>query len=46
MLAKRALDGSRDVFVQSIRTGQPVGGASVSVLALNGQTLFTEPSSA
>ena len=45
MLAKRALDGSRDVFVQSIRTGQPVGGASVSVLALNGQTLFTEPSS-
>jgi uncharacterized protein YfaS (alpha-2-macroglobulin family) len=46
MLAKRALDGSRDVFVQSIRTGQPVAGASVSVLALNGQTLFTETSSA
>jgi alpha-2-macroglobulin len=46
ILAKRALDGSRDVFVQSIHTGQPVGGASVSVLALNGQTLFTEISSA
>ena len=46
LLAKRALDGSRDVFVQSIRTGQPVGGASVSVVALNGQTLFTQTSSA
>ena len=44
LLAKRALDGSRDVFVQSIRSGQPVGGATVSVLALNGQTLFTETS--
>ena len=46
LLAKRALDGSRDVFVQSIRTGQPVAGASVSVLGLNGQTLFTQTSSA
>jgi uncharacterized protein YfaS (alpha-2-macroglobulin family) len=46
MLAKKALDGSRDVFVQSIHTGQPVGGASVSILALNGQTLYTETSSA
>jgi hypothetical protein len=46
LLAKRALDGSRDVFVQSIRTGQPVGGAVVSVLAVNGDTLFSETSSA
>ena len=46
LLVKRALDGSRDVYVQSIRTGQPVGGVSVSVLALNGQTLFTQTSSA
>jgi uncharacterized protein YfaS (alpha-2-macroglobulin family) len=46
MLAKSALDGSRAVFVQSIQTGQPVGGASVSVLAVNGQTLFTQTSSA
>jgi hypothetical protein len=46
LLAKRALDGSRDVFVQSIRTGQPVAGATVSVLALNGQTLFSETSPA
>ena len=46
MLAKRALDGSRDVFVQSIRTGEPVGGASVSVMAINGETLFTETTAA
>jgi uncharacterized protein YfaS (alpha-2-macroglobulin family) len=46
MLAKRALDGSRDVFVQSIRTGEPVAGASVSVMAINGETLFTETTAA
>jgi hypothetical protein len=46
MLVKRALDGSQDVFVQSIRTGQPVAGADVSVLAVNGQTLFTETTGA
>ncbi|WP_266157083.1 MG2 domain-containing protein [Dyella silvatica] len=46
MLVKRALDGSQDVFVQSIRNGQPVAGASVSVLALNGQTLYSETTSA
>ncbi len=45
LLAKRALDGSRDVFVQSIHTGQPVGGATVSILAINGETLFSEVSS-
>jgi uncharacterized protein YfaS (alpha-2-macroglobulin family) len=46
LIAKRALDGSRDVFVQSIHTGQPVGAAKVSVLALNGQVLYAETSSA
>ena len=46
MLVKRALDGSQDVFVQSIHTGQPVEGASVSVLAMNGQTLYTQATSA
>ncbi|WP_158884693.1 MG2 domain-containing protein [Rhodanobacter sp. L36] len=44
MLVKRSLDGSQDVFVQSIHTGQPVDGASVSVLAVNGQTLYTQSS--
>jgi hypothetical protein len=46
MLVKRALDGSQDVFVQSIRTGQPVGGATVSVLAFNGQTLYKQDTTA
>jgi alpha-2-macroglobulin len=46
MLVKRSLDGSQDVFVQSIHTGQPVGGATVSVLAVNGQTLFSDTTSA
>ncbi len=46
MLVKRVLDGSQDVFVQSIRSGQPVAGASVSVLAVNGQTLYTQSTGA
>ncbi|WP_266168251.1 MG2 domain-containing protein [Dyella subtropica] len=46
MLVKRGVDGSQDVFVQSIHSGQPVGGASVSVLAMNGQTLYSETTSA
>jgi uncharacterized protein YfaS (alpha-2-macroglobulin family) len=46
LLAKKSLDGSRDVFVQSIRTGQPVAGATVSILAINGQALFTQTSDA
>ncbi|TPG04688.1 alpha-2-macroglobulin family protein [Rhodanobacter glycinis] len=46
MLVKRSLDGSQDVFVQSIHTGQPVADASVSVLAVNGATLYTQSSSA
>ncbi|MGM3276374.1 MG2 domain-containing protein [Ralstonia sp. 24A2] len=46
MLVKRALDGSQDVFVQSIRTGRPVAGASVSVVAINGQTLYTQTTTA
>ncbi len=44
MIAKRALDDSRDVFVQSIRTGQPVDGATVTVVALNGETLYSQSS--
>lgn len=41
VLVKGALDGSHDLFVESIRHGQPVAGATASVLAINGQTLFT-----
>ena len=35
-IVKRAKDGSRDVFVQSIRTGMPVDGARVEMLGSNG----------
>jgi uncharacterized protein YfaS (alpha-2-macroglobulin family) len=46
LLVKRAADGSQDVFVQSIHSGQPVGGAEVSVLAVNGQALYTQATDA
>jgi uncharacterized protein YfaS (alpha-2-macroglobulin family) len=39
MLAKKALDGSRDVFVQSLSSGRPVAGAQVRAIARNGETL-------
>ncbi len=41
VLAKQALDGSRDVFVQSLASGTPVAGASVRAVARNGSTLLT-----
>lgn len=41
ILAKKALDGSRDVFVQSIANGQPVAAASVEVWGRNGAVLVT-----
>ncbi|HEV7778594.1 MAG TPA: alpha-2-macroglobulin [Luteibacter sp.] len=46
VLAKQSLDGSQDVFVQSIHDGSPVAGATVSVVAQNGQTLLSESTSA
>ncbi|TCV96452.1 hypothetical protein EC912_102803 [Luteibacter rhizovicinus] len=46
VLAKRSIDGSQDVFVQSIRTGSPVAGATVTVIAKNGSTLFTQTTGA
>jgi hypothetical protein len=45
LLAKRSLDDSRDVFVQSIHTGRPVAGATVSIVAVNGSTLFSQVTS-
>ena len=37
VIAKKALDGSQDVFVQSISSGLPVAGARVQVVGRNGQ---------
>ncbi len=39
IIAKKSLDGSRDVFVQSLSSGRPVAGAQVRVVARNGQTI-------
>jgi uncharacterized protein YfaS (alpha-2-macroglobulin family) len=39
-IVKRAKDGSRDVFVQSIRNGTPVAGARVDLLGINGQPVL------
>ncbi|MDR1076671.1 MAG: alpha-2-macroglobulin [Xanthomonadaceae bacterium] len=36
IIAKRSADGSHDVFVQSIGSGQPVPGAQVRILGRNG----------
>ena len=41
IIAKTSYDKSRDLYVQSIHTGQPVEGARVEVLALNGEVLHS-----
>ena len=46
IVAKRSLDGSRDVFVQSIASGQPVAGATVEVWARNGAVLTSQAADA
>jgi uncharacterized protein YfaS (alpha-2-macroglobulin family) len=42
VLAKENADGTHEVFVQSIQTGQPVAGAKVSLLGLNGLPVLSE----
>ena len=46
LIAKKSLDGSYDVFVQSIHGGRPVAGAQVEVIGKNGQTLVSQTSNA
>ncbi|TBR17599.1 alpha-2-macroglobulin family protein [bacterium] len=41
LLVKEAADGSRDVFVMSLKDGAPAEGAAVEVLGKNGAALFT-----
>ncbi|HEX4999481.1 MAG TPA: alpha-2-macroglobulin [Terriglobia bacterium] len=36
VISKQSKDGSRDVFVQSLRTGLPVAGARIEILGRNG----------
>ncbi|CAI3941169.1 Uncharacterized conserved protein YfaS [Commensalibacter communis] len=42
MIVKKSLDGSQDVFIQSISDGNPVANADVSVMGLNGEKLITK----
>lgn len=42
LVAKRSVDGSHDVFVQSIATGAPVAGATVEVIGRNGLPALSE----
>lgn len=46
LLVKQSTDGSRDVFVQSIFSGDPVAGVTVDVVAKNGSMLFTQTTDA
>jgi alpha-2-macroglobulin len=46
LLVKQSTDGSRDVFVQSIFSGEPVAGVAVEVIAKNGSTLFSQTTDA
>ncbi|NOT14732.1 MAG: alpha-2-macroglobulin [Methylotenera sp.] len=46
LIAKREVDGSQAVFVQSIHTGLPVAGATVEVIAKNGATIFSQTTDA
>ena len=39
LLAKANADGTREIFVASLKTGQPAAGVTVDVLAKNGTTL-------
>ena len=41
ILVKRAVDGTEDVFVQSVSRGEPVAGAIVQLLGRNGLALAT-----
>jgi len=42
IVVKKSVDGSQDIFVQSLHTGRPVAGANVSVIGANGLPVLTE----
>ena len=46
LLIKQSTDGSRDVYVQSIFSGEPVAGVTVDVIAKNGSTVFSQTTDA
>ncbi len=44
--SKRNLDGTQDLFVQSIHSGTPVAGVELSVLGRNGEAVLTQTTDA
>ncbi len=46
VLVKDNVDGTHDVFVQSLKTGEPIKGASVEVIGKNGVAIQSETSDA
>lgn len=46
IVVKKSQDGSQDVYIQSIYTGKQVEGASVEIVGVNGQVLFTQATDA
>ncbi|MGZ3242072.1 MAG: alpha-2-macroglobulin family protein, partial [Burkholderiaceae bacterium] len=46
ILVKKSMDGTQDIFVQSIYTGKPVDGATVEIIGKNGLTLFSQTTDA
>lgn len=46
LLAKQGVDGGRDVFVQSLRTGLPVPGVAVDVMGKNGLAVLSSETDA
>ena len=46
LVVKDSADGSHDVFVQSIRTGEPLAGVAVDILGKNGLPTFSRTTDA
>ena len=46
LVVKDSADGSHDVFVQSIRTGEPLAGVTVDILGKNGLPVFSRTTDA
>ena len=46
IIAKQGVDGSQDVFVQSISTGEPIANAKVDVIGKNGEPAMTSSTDA
>ena len=42
IIAKKSLDNSYDLFIQSINTGEPVSNAKVTVMGINGVTITSQ----